>query len=160
MAKLLDILLDPNPILRKVSTEVDPKKIKNKAFQSLILDMFKTMIEKDGVGLAASQIGQNIRLITVNTPDGPLCMINPIITKKSFAKELGEEGCLSKPGVFGDVLRHKKINCKFITDRNKNAKIEANDLMARVIQHEIDHLDGMLFIDKAKNIKIEKTKKK
>lgn len=160
MAKSLEIIKDPNLILRNISVDFDRAKINSKASKSLFLDMAKTMIENDGLGLAAPQIGLNIRVIVINTPEGTLCMINPVITKKSFAKEIGEEGCLSIPKVFGEVARHKKISCKFITDENRNAKIEASGMIARAIQHEIDHLDGILFKDKAKNLKIEKTKKK
>ncbi len=149
--KTLPIITNPNPILRKKSVEI--KQIQAKQFQQLCLDMAKTMREKDGVGLAAPQIGQNIRLIVVNTKGGAVCMINPKITKKSLTKEWGEEGCLSIPDVFGKVKRHKKINCKYLDKNNKEKKIQAQGLMARVIQHEIDHLDGVLFIDKAKGIK-------
>ena len=151
MSRLLPIIINPNPILRKKSVEI--KQIQAKQFQQLCLDMGRTMKEKDGVGLAAPQIGKNNRLIVINTKDGHVCMINPEITKKSWAKEWGEEGCLSVPDVFGQVKRHKKINCKYLNKNGKEIKIIAQGLMARVIQHEIDHLDGILFIDKAKIIK-------
>ena len=146
--KILPIIINPNPILRKKSVEI--KQTKSKQFQQLCLDIGRTMKEKDGVGLAAPQIGKNIRLIVINTKDGHVCMINPEITKKSWVKEWGEEGCLSVPGVFGQVKRHKKINCQYLDKTGKEIKIIVYGLMARVIQHEIDHLDGVLFIDKAK----------
>ena len=149
--KILPIIINPNPILRKKSVEI--KEIQAKQFQQLCLDMGKTMQKKDGVGLAAPQIGKNIRLVVINTKDGHVCMINPKITKKSWIKEWSEEGCLSVPGIFGKVKRHKKINCKYIDKNSKEVKIIAHGLMARVIQHEVDHLDGVLFIDKAKGIK-------
>ena len=152
MPKILPIIINPNPILRKKSIQVKRDEIKSKEFQRLCLDMAETMKEKDGIGLAAPQIGKNIRLIVVNTADRAVCMINPKIIKKSWAKELGEEGCLSVPGVFGKVKRHKKIDCKYLDKTGKEVKIKADGLMARVIQHEIDHLDGILFIDKAKNL--------
>ncbi len=151
MSKTLPIITNPNPILRKKSAEI--KQTQKKQFQQLCLDMAKTMKEKDGVGLAAPQIGQNIRLIVINTKDGAVCMINPEITKKSLTKEWGEEGCLSVPDVFGKVKRNKKIICKYLDKTGKEKKIEAQGLMARVIQHEIDHLDGVLFIDKARDVK-------
>lgn len=153
MPKTLPILINPNPILRKKSTQIRRDEIKTKEFQRLCLDMAETMKEKDGAGLAAPQIGRNIRLAAVKTEDGAVCMINPKIIKKSWAKELGDEGCLSVPDVFGKVKRHKKIICKFLDKKGKKIKIEAESLMARVIQHEIDHLDGVLFIDKAMDIK-------
>ncbi|MBU4601070.1 peptide deformylase [Patescibacteria group bacterium] len=152
-AKILPILINPNPILRKKSTQIRRDEIKTKEFQRLCLDMAETMKEKDGAGLAAPQIGRNIRLVAVKTEDGAVCMINPKIIKKSWAKELGDEGCLSVPDVFGRVKRHKKIICKYLDKKGKEIKIEAEGLMARVIQHEIDHLDGVLFIDKACDIK-------
>ena len=151
MSKTLPIITNPNPILRKKSAEI--KQTQKKQFQQLCLDMAKTMKEKDGVGLAAPQIGQNIRLIVINAKDGAVCMINPEITKKSLTKEWGEEGCLSVPDVFGKVKRNKKIICKYLDKTGKEKKIEAQGLMARVIQHEIDHLDGVLFIDKARDVK-------
>jgi peptide deformylase len=152
-SKILPIITNPNPILKKKSVEVKLKKISSKEFQELCLNMEKTMEEKKGVGIAAPQIGENIRLIIINTKDGGVVMINPKITKKSLTKEWGEEGCLSVPGVFGQVKRHKKIECEYLDKTGKEIKIKAEGLMARVIQHEIDHLDGVLFIDKAKDIK-------
>jgi len=153
MAKLLPIIINPDPILRKKSLPVANDDIATKKMQVLFADMSKTMIEKDGVGLAAPQIGKNIRIITISTKDGTICMANPKITRKSWAKEWNEEGCLSVPGVFGKVSRHKKVNCIYTDKDGKKTKIEASGLMAFVIQHEIDHLDGVLFIDKAKDIK-------
>ncbi|MBA3047566.1 peptide deformylase [Patescibacteria group bacterium] len=152
-AKILPILINHNPILRKKSTQIRRDEIKTKEFQRLCSDMAKTMEEKDGAGLAAPQIGKNIRLVVVRTENSAVCMINPKIIKKSWAKECGEEGCLSVPDVFGKVKRHKKIICKYLDKKGKEIKIEAEGLMARVIQHEIDHLDGVLFIDKARDIK-------
>jgi peptide deformylase len=115
--------------------------------------MKKTMLEKDGVGLAAPQIGKNIRLIVINTQDGPIAVFNPRFLSKSFFKEWGEEGCLSVPDVFGEVKRHKKIVCEYTDETGIKATVSAQGLLARVLQHEIDHLDGILFIDKAKDIK-------
>ena len=153
MSKLLSIIIHPNPILRKKSKEINEKEISSHEFQELCLDMAKTMQEEKGVGLAAPQVNKNIRLIVVNAQDGPITMINPKILKKSWAKEWNEEGCLSIPGVYGEVKRAKKINCTFLDKKGKKIKMQANGLMAYIIQHEIDHLDGVLFIDKARNIK-------
>ncbi len=153
MSKLLSIIIHPNPILRKKSKEINEKEISSHEFQELCLDMAKTMQEEKGVGLAAPQVNKNIRLIVVNSQDGPITMINPKILKKSWAKEWNEEGCLSIPGVYGEIKRAKKINCTFLDKKGKKIKIQANGLMAYIIQHEIDHLDGILFIDKARNIK-------
>jgi peptide deformylase len=153
MAKVLKILKLPNETLRKKSEVIGEDRITAKEFEELCADLEETMLKKEGVGLAAPQIGKNVRLIVVNTKDGPILLFNPKIVKKSWLKEWGEEGCLSVPMIFGDVNRHKKITCVFCNRKGKNDKINASGLLARVIQHEIDHLDGILFIDKAKNIK-------
>lgn len=146
---ILKILTQPNPVLRKKSVEINLAEIKNRGFKKLISDMGKTMLKTDGVGLAAPQIGKNIRLAVINFKDGVFCLINPKLTKKSWAREFGQEGCLSIPGVFGQVKRHKKISLTYYDGQGKKVKLTAVGLMARVIQHEIDHLDGILFIDKA-----------
>ncbi|MDD5071684.1 MAG: peptide deformylase [Patescibacteria group bacterium] len=153
MAKILPIIKNPSQLLREKSEEIDLKKIKPNELKNFCADMIKTMKEKDGVGLAAPQVGKNIRLIAISTKDGPKIMINPKIMGKSWAKEWNEEGCLSVPGVYGKVKRHKKINCVYFDKKGHKTKIQAQGLMAFVIQHEIDHLDGILFIDKAKDIK-------
>ncbi|MDO8592788.1 MAG: peptide deformylase [bacterium] len=153
---ILKIITQPNPILRKKSKEIDPKKINSREFKSLISSMIKTTAATDGAGLAAPQIGRNIRLAVINAKDGAFCLINPLITKKSFSRELGQEGCLSIPGIYGQVKRHKKITLAYYDKFGKKIKLEAQGLMARVIQHEVDHLDGVLLIDKA--ISIEKQK--
>ena len=155
---MLNIILNPNKILRNKSKNVDIKNMGSKKIKELCLDMEKIMLEKDGVGLAAPQVGKNIRLCVINTKNGVLKMINPIIIKRSWAKEWGEEGCLSIPNVFGKVKRHKKITCRFYDENKKIIKLSADNLVARVIQHEIDHLNGVLFIDSAKDIiKTEQT---
>jgi len=153
MAKILPIIKNPSPLLRKKSEEIDLKKIKANELKELCADMIKTMKEEDGKGLAAPQIGENIRLIVINTKDGVKIMINPKITKKSWTKEWSEEGCLSVPGFYGKVKRNKKINCVYFDKKGQKTKIQAEGLLAFVIQHETDHLDGILFIDKAKEIK-------
>lgn len=150
---ILPIIIHPNPGLRKKSVKINLDEINKGKFKKFCLDMAVTMREKDGIGLAAPQTGANIRLIVVNTKRGPLCMLNPKIIKKSWLKEWNEEGCLSVPNIFGKVKRHKKLTCVYLDKKGKNKKIQAQGLLAFVIQHEIDHLDGILFIDKAKDIK-------
>jgi len=153
MAKLLEIVKHPNEILRKVSREISLEEIKKPEFIELMKDMEKTMIEKDGAGLAAPQIGENIRLIVLNHEGKNIIMINPQITKKSWAKKTELEGCLSVVDDKGEiyyekVARHKKVSCLYFDQEGNKKKIEAENLLSRAIQHEIDHLDGILFIDK------------
>jgi peptide deformylase len=149
---ILKIIIHPNEILRQTAQAVDLNQLSTNYWQKLIADMIETMIQRDGVGLAAPQIGQSIRLIVVNTKTGPMAMVNPEIYKKSLTKEWDEEGCLSLPHTFGQVKRHKSLRCRFIDEAGQERQIEAKGLLARVIQHEVDHLDGILFIDKAKSI--------
>ncbi|HBC44488.1 MAG: Peptide deformylase [Parcubacteria group bacterium GW2011_GWC2_42_12] len=152
---ILKIITIPNPILRKKSKEINFKEINTRDFAKLVSAMGKTMIKTDGAGLAAPQIGKSIRLAVINSKDGPICLINPKITRKSWARELGQEGCLSIPGIFGQVKRHKKITVAYYNQAGKKIKQVAQGLMARVMQHEIDHLDGILFIDKMAGKKIK-----
>lgn len=149
---MFEIVTYENPELRKKSKPVLVKEIKSEEFQKLLPEMIETMHKKDGVGLAAPQIGINIRLITVKHKDGDLVMINPKITRKSLAKEWGEEGCLSVPCRYGEVNRHKKVWVTYLDPQACRKKLTAEGMLARIIQHEVDHLDGMLFIDKARNL--------
>ncbi len=153
MDNLLEIKLYPDPILRIKAKDLDLAKIKTPKIQELIKAMSQTMLAKDGVGLAAPQVAQDLRLITIATDNqGILVLINPKLTKKSWAKESEDEGCLSvldKAGqlVFAPVSRHKKISCQYYDSQGKKKTINAEGFLARVIQHEIDHLNGILFID-------------
>lgn len=157
MPKQLAILINPNPILRKKSTEIPLEKLKNPKFRELLLDMKETMLGKDGAGLAAPQVGENIRVVVINHEKKIYFLINPQITKKSWAREIAEEGCLSvlnKEGeiIYAPVERYKKVNCVYLDEKGNRKKINAASILARVIQHEIDHLDGILFIDKIVSI--------
>ncbi len=153
MAKILDVITNPNPILRQVASEIDASSIQSDDFQSFLQDMLATMLKKDGVGLAAPQVGISKRVIVINHKGKMYAMINPQILKKSWAKKKAEEGCLSVPNVFGDVSRHKRVLVSYLDHNGKEQKFEASDMLARIIQHENDHLDGILFIDTAENIK-------
>lgn len=150
---MLNITTIPNPLLRQKSLVI--KEPLAQEIQDLLPEMIETMIKKDGVGLAAPQIGLNIRLIVVRHKDNDIVMINPEIFKKSLFKEWDEEGCLSVPGVFGQVKRHKKLTVRYLDGDGKSQQLEAEGFFARVIQHEVDHLNGVLFIDKAKDLREE-----
>lgn len=152
MPIILKVLTERDPSLREKSKKVSEDEIETAQMDKFVDDMSETMLEKDGIGLAAPQVGRNIRLIIVNTKEGPLAMFNPEITKKSFGKCWEEEGCLSVPDTFGEVKRHKKVTCVYQNTGGDKMKLKAEGLLARIIQHEIDHLDGILFIDKARRI--------
>ena len=163
MPKELKILTHPNPILRKMSLEINANAIKTPNIQELMKDMEETMKNKDGAGLAAPQIGKNIRLIVISYNDKTFFLINPKITKKSWAKETEEEGCLSVLNEKGEIIyapveRHKKVSCIYLDEKGQLKKIAAEKLFARIIQHEIDHLDGILFIDRIKQNKMKQKK--
>jgi len=120
--------------------------------RKLIEQMKEVMKQNNGVGLAAIQVGEPTRIIICEIDDKFYTLINPEITKFFSKTSVMEEGCLSLPNIYGEVERPEKIIVKAIDFDGKKVKIKAFGLLARVIQHEIDHLDGILFIDKAKNI--------
>lgn len=153
MGKVLEILANPDYHLRRKSTPVEKGEILSEKMRQLCSDMAETMLERDGIGLAAPQVGENIRLAVINTKDGPIFLFNPKIIKKSLFKDWDEEGCLSVPMYFGEVKRNRSITCVFLNEKGESKKMRSSGLLARVTQHEIDHLDGILFIDKAKNLK-------
>jgi len=159
MAQELTIIKHPNPILRKVSQELDLSLLKDKDFNDWLDSLELTMKEKDGAGLAAPQVGKNIRIFVIAHQEKSIFFINPKITKRSWKRVVEEEGCLSvvdETGelIFDKVSRHKKINAIYYDRKGKMKKIVAEDFLARVIQHETDHLDGILFIDRVEKDKI------
>ena len=143
---MLEIIKYPNKILRKKVKKV--LNIANDEIQNLISEMKETMLESDGIGLAANQINKNLRILTVNTKEGPRVFINPLIYWKSFKKCLGEEGCLSFPGIFGIIRRPERARLVYRDEQGKLRHLTADGLIARILQHEIDHLNGVLYIDK------------
>lgn len=149
-----EIIHHPNPILRKKSAIIPIKKITQKDFQQFLDDLEITMIEKDGAGLASPQIGINDRVVVIFKPgEKNLFLINPQITKKSWGKKIGEEGCLSVIDANGDIIfgrveRHKHVTCTYYDRIGKKKRVQADENLSRVIQHELDHLDGILFIDR------------
>lgn len=128
------------------------------SLRRLLDDMADTMYEANGVGLAAPQVGEAIQVVIVDVEDdkrGLVEMINPKIIRKSGC-EVDSEGCLSVPQIFGDVERATKVTVEFYNRRGKKQKMTGNGLWARCVQHELDHLDGTLFIDKATSLRREK----
>jgi len=141
------------PVLHARAAEVDPKEIPTPAFQKLIADMVETMYAENGVGIAATQVGIGKRIFIAESPRGPIALINPAITEKSWKLLKDEEGCLSVPGEFDKVKRHKTVTIEGLTADGSPIKFTANDFFARVLQHEMDHLDGTLYIDRVKQQK-------
>ncbi|MCI0131117.1 MULTISPECIES: peptide deformylase [Enterococcaceae] len=141
-----DIIKYPNTVLTtptKKVTEIDDELI------DLLDEMHAIMLEKDGIGLAANQVGVSSRVAIVHIDDesGIFEMINPEIIKKS-GKTIDVEGCLSFPEVYGTVERFDDITVRFVDREGYEVEVEASDYLSRVMQHEIEHLDGGLFIDK------------
>ncbi len=146
----LPLTLYPSKILRAVSSVI--KDYNPKAYSDIIDSMIETMVTNKGIGLAAAQIGKNIRLIAVQTKEGVLPLINPEILSESWKKEISEEGCLSIPKIFGLVKRSRAVKVSALNREGNRIEFEAEGLFARVILHEVDHINGVLFIDKAKKI--------
>jgi len=134
-----------NKILKEVCEEVEEI---TPQFFNIAKRMLLTMRYNKGIGLAAPQVGVPIRLIVVNVGDGDLIMFNPKIVKFSSQQSIHNESCLSIPKVFGDVNRPDAVEVEWTDENNESQKVEADGLFARCIQHEVDHLNGILFIDK------------
>ena len=156
---LLSVLQYPDPKLRtkaKVVNEVDG------VIQRIVDDMFETMYEQTGVGLAATQVDVHQRIIVLDvseTQKEPLCVINPeIISREGVQYEF--EGCLSFPSVFEKVERAAKIRLRALDRAGKQYELDAEGLLAVCIQHEMDHLEGVLFIDHLSRLRQERAKKK
>lgn len=157
MAKTLKVVQEGDPVLRKKAEPV--KNPKAPEIQNLIANMILTMKMANGIGLAAPQIGRSSRLFTVNIDGKIYVFINPEVKDISSEKVPFEEGCLSVQKVWGPVIRPKKLTIKALDQDGELIKIRAKGLLARVIQHELDHLNGTLFVDKAEKLyKIEKNK--
>lgn len=153
-----EVIKLPHPTLRKKAHDVHNF---DDAFQELVEDMVETMRVEDGVGLAAPQVNQSLRVIVVEYPeddskeDAPkklFVMVNPEIVKRSEETILGIEGCLSVPDIVGEVERSEKVEVRGLNRYGKKMKVRAKGWLARVFQHEIDHLDGVLFVDRATQI--------
>ena len=152
----LPIIKYPNPVLSKETEPISD--IKKASIKKLIANMIETMEKNNGVGLAAPQVGKSVRLCVIRVDDITYVLINPRITYKSWRKEITEEGCLSFPGKFIPVRRYKKVRVKAQDEKGNEVMIKAEGLLGRALQHEIDHLDGKLYIEhevKPKRAKIK-----
>ena len=152
---LRQILTEPNKTLREKSLPVE---IVDNDLRKLMDDMLETMYAAPGIGLAAIQIGVPKRVIVLDIDQkegqkNPLFFINPEIVKKSQTNSIYEEGCLSVPGQFAEIERPENCHIKYIDYYGEAKEIEAKGMLATCIQHEIDHLEGVLFIDYLSNLK-------
>jgi peptide deformylase len=152
----------PDKRLRVVSKPVE--KIDDEV-KKLVADMFETMYDAPGVGLAAIQIGVPLRVVTIDATRGeeekkPIALINPELISASDEKSTMEEGCLSIPEFTDEVERPEKIKARFTNLEGQTVEVEAEGLFARVFQHELDHLNGVLFIDHLSKLKRDRVTKK
>ena len=150
-----NIVIEPDPILRKKSSVLEKV---NGEIRNLLDDMLQTMYEAPGIGLAAVQIGILKRIIVIDISKDkeekkPLFLINPEITFRSKKTSVYEEGCLSLPGHFAEIERPAECHLNFIDYNGKRKELKAKGLLATCIQHEVDHLNGILFIDYLSKLK-------
>ena len=138
-----NVRLEGDPNLRKKRKEV--KEITPK-IRVLIDDMLETMYEKDGVGLAAPQVGILKRIVVIDVGDGPIVMVNPRIVREE-GTQTGDEGCISVPGKAGQVTRPNDVTVRFMDENGEHYELDGTELLARAICHECDHLEGKLYVD-------------
>jgi peptide deformylase len=159
LLSILSILEFPDDRLRKKAVAV--KSVDNK-IKTLLSDMLETMYDAHGVGLAATQVNVHLQVIVMDVSEEknePLILINPVLIEKEGIKE-AEEGCLSVPGFFEKVTRAEHIKVKALNADGQAFELEARDLLAVCIQHEMDHLNGKLFVDYISSLKRQRIKKK
>ncbi|MEK9732288.1 MAG: peptide deformylase [Pelagibacteraceae bacterium] len=152
---LLEIIKEPNPILRKKADNVLNV---DDDIRKLMDNMLETMYQAPGIGLAAPQVGILKKVIVIDLskddePKKPFFIVNPKIIWKSEELSSREEGCLSIPGHFAEVVRPKKCKLQYLDYNGKKQEVEADDLLSTCIQHEVDHCDGVLFIDYLSKLK-------
>jgi len=159
---ILDVLIHPDPRLRKISEKV---KSTDEGFLKFLDDLTETMYKKDGIGLAAPQVGVLKRVVVIDItdpdkePPNPMIFINPEIIEKE-GSVIMEEGCLSVPGIYEEVERYKYVKVRAYDKNLKEFTVESDDILAVVLQHEIDHLNGKLFIDKLSSLKYSRITQK
>ena len=148
---LLEIKKAGAPVLKEICAPVERVDAR---LRKLLDDMAETMYEANGIGIAAPQVGEALRMVVIDIGDGLIELVNPKITFRE-GSETDSEGCLSVPGIFGEVERASKVKVEFLDRRGKRKHITAKGLLARCIQHELDHLEGVLFIDVATSLRKE-----
>ena len=156
---ILDILKYPDKRLRTIAKEVE---VVNTEIKQQVKDMFETMYDAPGIGLAATQVNFHQRIIVIDISDEcnePLCLINPKIIEKNGEIEW-EEGCLSVPNYYESVKRANEIKVSALNQLGELSEIDASEMLAVCIQHEMDHLKGILFVDHLSKLKQKRLKKK
>lgn len=148
---ILPIITYPNPILEKKTSKI--KDIKSPEVKELVFNMLEVLEANKGLGLAANQVGRSLRLCVIKFEGKTYILINPEYKSKSWKKVIFDEGCLSFPGLFFPVKRHAKVTAKAQDRKGNKIIIKADGLLSRVLQHEIDHLDGILFTSRKAKIK-------
>ena len=159
---LLTILEFPDTRLRTVAAPVDPAQLATPGFQRLIDDMFETMYAAPGIGLAATQVDAHHRFMVIDVSeakDQPMVFVNPQILARE-GEQVYQEGCLSVPGIFADVTRADAIVVRYLDRDGGEQELATDGLLAVCIQHEMDHLDGKLFVDYLSPLKREMVRKK
>lgn len=159
---LLPILEFPDPRLRTKAVPVDAADVATPAFQRLLDDMFETMYEAPGIGLAASQVDVHKRFMVIDVSEeknAPQVFINPQILSRD-GEQVYQEGCLSVPGIYADVTRANAITVRYLDRSGQAQELAADGLLAVCVQHEMDHLDGKLFVDYLSPLKREMVRKK
>ena len=141
---VLEIHVLGSPILREVTTPVAQV---TDDVRRLIDDMFETMYAAGGVGIAAPQVGRTERITVIDVGDGPIALVNPEIVSIGGGRQRAEEGCLSIPELYGDVERAAQVSVRALDAAGEPFELTGTELLARCLQHEIDHLHGKLFID-------------
>jgi len=158
----LPILEFPDPRLRTVAAPVDPAQLATPEFQRLIDDMFETMYAAPGIGLAATQVDAHHRFMVIDVSEGkdqPMVFVNPQIQDRE-GEQVYQEGCLSVPGIFADVTRADTITVRYLDREGREQELNTDGLLAVCIQHEMDHLEGKLFVDYLSPLKREMVRKK
>ena len=159
---LLPILEFPDPRLRTKAVPVEAANVTTAEFQRLLDDMFEPMYDAPGIGLAASQVDVHQRFMVIDISEEknqPQVFINPELSDKA-GEQVYQEGCLSVPGIFADVTRADEITVRFLDRQGQPQELRADGLLAVCIQHEMDHLDGKLFVDYLSPLKREMVRKK
>jgi peptide deformylase len=159
---LLPILEFPDPRLRTKAATLTPEQVADPAFQRLVDDMFETMYEAPGIGLAASQVDVHQRFMVIDVSEEknrPLVFVNPEILERA-GEQVYQEGCLSVPNIFADVTRANEILVKALDRNGQPFELRVDGLLAVCIQHEMDHLEGKLFVDYLSPLKREMVRKK